>query len=89
MRLQGTIFGQGRPPWVLTHMAKHKKADSSYDRQPLLTTNEMMAMLRLNRATLCRYCRSGKIPHIRMPDASYRFNPTAIEEWLTERTVGL
>src|SRR5258708_40286041 len=31
-----------------------------------LTSTEVMAILRINRATLCRYCRASLIPHVRM-----------------------
>jgi hypothetical protein len=41
-----------------------------------------------NRATLCRYCRASLIPHTRMPDHSYRFDPVALQGWLRQRTVG-
>jgi Helix-turn-helix domain len=52
-----------------------------------LTSSEVMAILRINRATLCRYCRQGLIPHLRMPDLSYRFDPVALQGWLRERSV--
>ncbi len=69
-------------------MSTRQQPTQPLDRQPLLTTNEVMALLRINRATLCRYCRAGRISHIRMPDATYRFDAAAVQAWLQERTVG-
>jgi predicted site-specific integrase-resolvase len=43
-------------------------------------------MLGINRATLCRWCRRAILPHIRMPDASYRFARDAIRDWIDQRT---
>ncbi|MGI4828270.1 MAG: helix-turn-helix domain-containing protein [Janthinobacterium lividum] len=54
---------------------------------PLLTSTEVMTLLRVNRATLCRYCRAGLIPHLRMPDFSYRFDPSALTIWIKERSI--
>jgi hypothetical protein len=47
-----------------------------------------MAILCIKRATLCGYCRASLIPHVRMPDLSYRFDPVALQGWLSQRTVG-
>lgn len=81
------VIRRGTVTWVLTYMASSPKATYPSNRQSLMTSNEVMAMLRVNRATLCRYCRDGKIPHIRMPDTSYRSDPDAMQEWLRERTL--
>jgi hypothetical protein len=54
-------------------------------RNTLLTTVELMKLLSYNRATVCSWCRKGKIPHFRMPDQSYAFDPVLIAGWLTER----
>jgi predicted site-specific integrase-resolvase len=62
--------------------------DQLRQRKTFLTSSEVMAILRINRAPLCRYCRQGLIPHLRMPDLSYRFDPLALEGWLRQRTVG-
>jgi len=61
--------------------------DQIKQRGSYLTSTEVMAILRINRATLCRYCRQGLIPHLRMPDLSYRFDPVALQGWLRERSV--
>jgi hypothetical protein len=61
--------------------------DQLKQRVSYLTSSEVMAILRINRATLCRYCRQGLIPHLRMPDLSYRFDPLALEGWLRMRSV--
>jgi predicted site-specific integrase-resolvase len=53
----------------------------------MLTSTEVMAMLRINRATLCRYCRRGILPHLRMPDQSYRFERNSIQTWVAQRTI--
>ena len=72
--------------WVLDRMAPH--ATTPDTRPSMLTSSEVMQLLRITRATLCRYCRNGLIPHIRMPDQSYRFHSDAIDAWLTQRTAG-
>jgi excisionase family DNA binding protein len=53
-----------------------------------LTTTEALALLRVKRATLCRWCRASAIPFVRMPDMSYRFDSAALADWLKQRTVG-
>jgi Helix-turn-helix domain len=61
--------------------------DQLRHRKTYLTSSEVMAILRINRATLCRHCRASLIPHVRMPDLSYRFDPVALQGWLRERSV--
>ena len=80
-------------PWVLALMERDETTqptiiDQLRQRKAYLSTTEVMAILRINRATLCGYCRASLIPHIRMPDFSYRFDPVALHGWLSERTVG-
>lgn len=53
---------------------------------PLLTTTEVMSILRKNRNTICRWTREGKLPAVRMPDNSYLYDPVAIREWIALRT---
>lgn len=53
---------------------------------PLLTTTEVMSILRKNRNTICRWTREGKLPAVRMPDNSYLYAPDAIREWIAVRT---
>ncbi len=66
---------------VFPFMGKHESTSTSTiidllkKRGSYLTSSEVMAILRINRATLCRYCRASLIPHTRMPDQSYRFDP--------------
>jgi len=50
----------------------------------MLTSSEVMDLLRVTRATLCGWCRAGKVPHLRMPDNSYLFDPR-IANWLSDR----
>lgn len=57
-------------------------------RNTLLTTAELMVLLSYNRATVCSWCRRGLIPHFRMPNQSYAFDPALIAGWLTERFSG-
>jgi predicted site-specific integrase-resolvase len=52
----------------------------------MLTTTEVMAILRVTRATLCSWCRAGKVPHVRMPDSSYLFDAGAITTWIAHRS---
>jgi hypothetical protein len=53
----------------------------------LLTTAELMELLSRNRATVCSWCRQGKIPHFRLPDQSYMFDPVLIAGWLMDRFI--
>ena len=88
------IFLAGLEESVSPHTAHHTTTpngtitDQLRQRKTYLDTTEVMAVLRINRATLCRYCRASLIPHIRMPDLSYRFDPVALQGWLSQRTVG-
>jgi Helix-turn-helix domain len=70
---------------VLTLMRRPETARP--EPQHFMTSTEVMALLRINRATLCRYCRRGLIPHLRMPDNSYRFPLGKLNEWLRQRSV--
>jgi hypothetical protein len=63
--------------------------DQLEKRESYLTSSEVMAILRINRVTLCRYCRASLIPHVRMPDLSYRFDPVSLRNWLRERTMAI
>jgi hypothetical protein len=81
-------------PLVLPSMARHDKAPNAPKRDdPIVglsmwTSTEVMAVLRINRATLCRWCRAGIIPYTRMPDNSYRFDTKAIQMWIADRSLG-
>jgi hypothetical protein len=35
--------------------------------------------------TLCGWCRGGRVPHMRMPDNSYLFDPVRIAAWMSDR----
>ncbi|MEG9437563.1 helix-turn-helix domain-containing protein [Edaphobacter sp. HDX4] len=75
-------------------MARHFKVQNvttqgdTTPESPMWTSSEVMALLRIKRATLCGYCRKGLIPHLRMPDNSYRFNSAAIRAWIASRSNG-
>ena len=43
-------------------------------RKPMLTTTELMALLRVTRGTLCGWARKGLVPSTRLPDNSYLFD---------------
>ena len=62
--------------------------DTLRNRKTMLSTAELMDMLSFNRATVCSWCRKGKIPHFRMPDQSYMFDPIQIATWLMQRFCG-
>jgi excisionase family DNA binding protein len=62
--------------------------DLLQQRRSYLTTSEAMAVLRVKRATLCRWCRAGAIPFTRMPNTSYRFDAGALAAFLRQRSVG-
>jgi predicted site-specific integrase-resolvase len=55
-------------------------------RTTMLTTSEVMALIRVTRATLCGWVRKSLIPATRMPDNSYLFCPAAIASWMEQRT---
>jgi hypothetical protein len=75
---------------VSTFMGRHQttpnttKADDSTSESSLLTSTEVTSLLRVNRATLCRYCRLGMLPHTRMPNQSYRFDRNLIRSWIAD-----
>ena len=52
----------------------------------LMTTKEVIDLLRITRNTLCEGCRSGRIPHSRLPNGEYRFDPSRLAHWLNERS---
>jgi predicted site-specific integrase-resolvase len=52
----------------------------------MLYSTEVMSLLRINRATLCRWCRKGILPNIRMQDGSYRLGSTQLQAWVGERS---
>jgi excisionase family DNA binding protein len=49
-----------------------------------LTTKEVMGLLKLNRNTLCKWVRCGKVCAIRIGNA-YVFDPRALAEFLLTR----
>jgi predicted DNA-binding transcriptional regulator AlpA len=57
------------------------------NRNRMLDVRELMEILPYTRATLCGWCREGKVPHARMPDNSYLFDPGKILAWLNERSL--
>jgi len=63
----------------------HQNEDSPVANKAMFTSSEVIALLRINRGTLCSWCRGGKIPHLRLPDNSYRFYVHEIEDWLDRR----
>jgi excisionase family DNA binding protein len=53
--------------------------------QPLLlTTSEVARKLRVDAATVRRWCIDGHIPHVRLPSGVYRFHSDDIDR-LVER----
>lgn len=53
----------------------------------LLVTNEIEELLMLRRGCATRMAKAGLIPHVILPDGSIRFDPSAIQRWLAERSV--
>jgi Helix-turn-helix domain len=80
-----------RSPWVLAHMGRlattqnNTIIDDLRARKTMLTTSEVMELLRITRATLCGWCRGGRVPHMRMPNNSYLFDPVRIATWMSDR----
>jgi excisionase family DNA binding protein len=54
----------------------------------LLKSKIVTRVLRVTRVTLCAWVRDGKLNAIRLPDHSYRFEETALAEWLWNLQVG-
>lgn len=50
----------------------------------LLTINEVAGYLKLNRATVQRFCREGKLPAIKF-DKSYRVRREELESWIESK----
>jgi len=61
--------------------------DNLRARKSMLMSSEVMDLLRITRGTLCGWCRPGKLPHLRMPDNSYLFDPVTIVAWMSDRAV--
>jgi hypothetical protein len=59
--------------------------DNLRTRKTMLTSSEIMDLLRITRARLCGWCWAGKVPHLRMPDNSYLFDPVRIAAWMSDR----
>jgi excisionase family DNA binding protein len=56
-------------------------------RKHMLTTTEVMDLLRCTRATICGWVRKNLIPATRMPDNSYLFCPASLADWIEQRTI--
>jgi predicted DNA-binding transcriptional regulator AlpA len=88
-----SLIGVAACEWVLAVMARYEitpnamKTDDSTT-ESMMTSTEVMALIRINRGTLSRYCRRGVLPHMRMPDNSYRFERNSIQTWIAQRTIG-
>lgn len=54
----------------------------------MLTTLEVMSLIRKKRGTLCSYVRRGIIPALRLPDNSYLFDPHQLADWMEARMSG-
>lgn len=52
-------------------------------RTPLLIAREVDRLLRYPRGRTAKLARTGKIPHIKLPDGEIRFDPNEIEKLLT------
>jgi excisionase family DNA binding protein len=46
----------------------------------LLTTSEVARRLRVDAATVRRWCIDGQIAHVRLPSGVYRFYPADIDD---------
>jgi excisionase family DNA binding protein len=66
---------------------KNTMIDDLRTRKEMMTTTEIMALLRITRGTLCGWCRAGKLPHMRLPDNSYLFDPGTVSTWMQKRTI--
>lgn len=64
----------------------HSLSTDLRQRKTMLTTTEVITLLRLSRNTLCSWCRAGKLPSTRMPDGSYLFDPLTLAAWIEART---
>lgn len=70
-------------------MKQHKTATLTTDlrnRKTMMTTTEVIDLLRTTRHTLCGWVRAGKIPAVRLPGNSYAFDPLKLADWLAERS---
>jgi len=52
---------------------------------PFLTTDEVAERLRIQKTTLQRWCREGKVPYTRV-GRRYLIAPADLEKWLKKRT---
>jgi excisionase family DNA binding protein len=83
------IFRVAARPPVLADMKSYRAAPSviASPLPKLLTSVEVMPILRVTKGTLCAWARVGKLPAIRMPDNSYLFDEAVIMAWLETRQV--
>jgi excisionase family DNA binding protein len=55
------------------------------DQSPMLTPEQVAALLNISKATLCRLTKRGEIPHKRLGDRIVRYNRDEIENWQVAR----
>lgn len=51
----------------------------------LFTAREVAEMLGVSTETVLRWVRAGKLPAVRLPSGQIRFEPDALDAWITER----
>lgn len=54
----------------------------------LLTAEEVCDLLSVDRATVYRWANAGHLPAIRLGPGAVRFDPDALEQWVSGQTVG-
>jgi excisionase family DNA binding protein len=55
-------------------------------RRSLLTPQEAAEVLRINKSTMYRWIKDGKVPFIRLPSGDVRIDEKEFDAWLSERS---
>jgi excisionase family DNA binding protein len=57
-------------------------------RKRLLTARAVAGLLDVSAETVLRWTRRGLLPAVKLPSGAIRYDPAALHEWLTTRTIG-
>jgi excisionase family DNA binding protein len=75
-----------------THNTHKKDKEDKESMKPLLTNAQVCELLKISPATLTRWIRAGKIPHVLLSTGktklNVRFVEAEIESWITRRSRG-
>lgn len=53
----------------------------------LIDIKELSKRLSVSQKTIYKWVAENKIPHVKMPNSSVRFDPAAVDNWIKARTI--